>query len=43
MEKTYYFTITLSGTGDTPDEAWIDATESFALDPGIAPDEYEEE
>jgi hypothetical protein len=38
--KHYEFPITLSGDGNTPDEAWEDAVEGFMLDPGITPDEF---
>lgn len=31
---TYHFTITIAGTGDNPDEAWVDAICALALDPG---------
>lgn len=37
----YNFSIMLSGDGETPDEAWQDAVESFMLDPGDCPDERE--
>ena len=43
MEKTYHFTIVLSGTGVTVREAWNDAVEGFSLDSGITPDESEYE
>ena len=43
MEKTYHFTIVLSGTGVTTQDAWEDATEGFSLDSGITPDESEYE
>jgi len=33
--KRYEFTVRLCGHGDTPEQAWIDAVESFGLDPGI--------
>ena len=36
----YEFPIRLAGHGDTPEEAWDDAVEAFALDPGH-PDEHE--
>ena len=39
--KTYHFTITLQGSGDTPEEAWEDAVEAFMQDPG-EPHETEE-
>lgn len=40
---TVHFKVTLSGSGNTVDECWNDATESFSMDPGITPedDEYE--
>lgn len=41
MTKRYEFKVTLVGHGDNADEAWQDATESFALDPGATPDESE--
>ena len=34
MEKTFLFTVTLQGSGDTPEEAWADAVEAFIEDPG---------
>ena len=34
MEKTYLFTVTLQGSGDTPEDAWEDAVEAFLEDPG---------
>lgn len=34
MSNTYEFTVTLRGNGDTPEQAWADATEAFANDPG---------
>ena len=41
--KRYEFTIILSGYGETPDEAWLDATIQFSLEPGSIPDTYTEE
>ena len=38
--KSYLFTIEFRGIGDNPDEAWQDACEFFALDPGSTPEEY---
>jgi len=38
-EKTYTFTITLQGTGQTIDDAWIDALVEFHNDPGGVPDD----
>jgi len=32
--KNYLFTITLSGYGDSIEEAWADACEGFAADSG---------
>jgi hypothetical protein len=32
--KHYIFKVTLSGYGKTPEEAWDDAVETFAQDPG---------
>ncbi len=32
--ETYEFIITLVGSGSDIDEAWIDASEGFSLDPG---------
>ena len=40
--KRYLFNITIIGDGENPDEAWIDATESFSLDPGITEYDYTE-
>jgi len=39
--RHYEFTVILSGDGETPEEAWNDATESFGLEPGICPDDTE--
>ena len=43
--KTYLFTITLQGSGETPEEAWAEAVEAFDQDPGEphAIEEVEEE
>jgi len=41
--KRYEFTITLGGYGETPDQAWEDATEGFSLEPGETPSEYQVE
>jgi len=30
----YFFNVELSGTGNTPEEAWENAVEGFDLDPG---------
>ena len=32
--KTYEFSISLYGMGNSPEEAWNDATEQFSLNPG---------
>lgn len=32
--KTFEFTVTLQGSGDTEDEAWDDAVAAFTDDPG---------
>jgi len=39
----FLFPITLSGIGDTPDEAWQDAVESFSLDSGPCPELFNKE
>ena len=44
--KTYEFTVTLCGTGETQEEAWDNAIEAFCEDPGIPHDDviiYDEE
>lgn len=38
----YDFIITICGSGDNADDAWRDAAEGFALDPGCTPEDYEE-
>jgi hypothetical protein len=43
MEQIYHFKITISGTGKTDEEAWNDAVNSFANDPGACPDKEEYE
>jgi hypothetical protein len=35
----YEFTVTLSGEGDTEEEAWLDAVNAFCDDPGEPPDD----
>ncbi len=35
----YQFTIKINGSGDNVEQAWRDATEHFALDPGSCPEE----
>ena len=40
--KSYLFTVVLKGYSDNPEDAWLDAVSSLALEPGEAP-EYEEE
>ncbi len=37
-ELTYEFTLTLTGRGETEEEAWLDAVDAFSADPGIPPD-----
>jgi len=37
----YQFTIKINGSGDSVEEAWRDAIEYFALDPGSCPEETE--
>lgn len=38
--KTFFFTVELSGQGDTPEDAWENAVEGFSVDPGPCPDEF---
>ena len=38
----YSFTITIEGTGETPQEAWEDAVAELALSKEPAPNEYSE-
>ena len=38
MTRQFTFQVELSGQGETVDEAWRDACEQFALDPGPVPD-----
>jgi len=40
-EQTYHFSVTLAGTGDTPEDAWQDAVEGFSMDPGPTPEPKE--
>ena len=40
---TYTFTVELQGSGHTPEDAWEDAIDSFASEPGEPLDTYEEE
>ena len=42
-DKTYTFTITLQGTGQTIDDAWLDALVAFHDDPGGVPDDEDVE
>ena len=37
---TYTFTVELRGSGQTQEEAWEDAIDSFAVDPGEPCDGY---
>ncbi len=39
--KTYFFSIIIAGKGDTPEDAWNDATEMFNEEPGCTPDDYD--
>ena len=39
MLKVYEFTITLQGTGNDDEEAWINAVEGFRSDPGCSPED----
>ncbi len=34
----YYFKVTISGTGKSPDDAWADAIEQFSMEPGCTPE-----
>jgi hypothetical protein len=38
--KTFIFTVKLKGIGSNPEEAWLDATEAFDQDPGVAPKDH---
>lgn len=40
--QKYTWTVTISGKGITEDDAWEDAINSFALDPGIPPEPEKE-
>ena len=37
----YVFTLEVASVGSTPEEAWLDALEALALDPGDHPDNFE--
>ncbi len=37
--KTFEFYITIVGSGETKENAWIDAIESFSLDCGAPPED----
>jgi hypothetical protein len=39
--KGYYFTVTIAGHGEGEHEAWRDAVESFSLDPGCPPEDFD--
>ena len=41
--RKFIFRIEITGIGDTPEEAWLDATESFDQNPGETPTQYLEE
>ncbi len=43
MRQLYNFSIVLVGTGDSLEEAWVDAVEEFILDPGEEPMTYSTE
>ncbi len=43
VQRRFTFNIQLSGVGENPEEAWLDATEAFDQDPGICPEIYTEE
>lgn len=43
MSKYYGFQIFIGGTGDTPEEAWISALETFDADFREMPKDYSEE
>jgi hypothetical protein len=38
----FEFTISLSGCGDTPEQAWLDAVDALHSEPGDLPSEYYE-
>ena len=37
----YVFTFEIAGVGNTAEEAWLDALEALALDPGEPPENFE--
>lgn len=39
----FNFTITIGASAATPEEAWLEAVDALALDPGPMPDEYDTE
>lgn len=41
--KTHQFKVTLQGDGNTREEAWMDAVNAFAENPGIPPTKEESE
>lgn len=41
MVPRYIFNISITAEAETPEEAWNEAWEAFALDPGLCPDEFE--
>lgn len=40
---TYHFKVVLSGSGETPEEAWNDAVEGFNEDAGACPEKEDYE
>jgi GTP cyclohydrolase III len=40
MGGRYEFTITIAAEGKTPEEAWEEACNAFAEDPGATPEDY---
>jgi hypothetical protein len=40
-EKRYEFNLIIAGHGETPDEAWEAALESFVQDPGTTPENFQ--
>ena len=38
--STWHFLIVLAGSGETPEEGWLDACEGFSMESGAMPDEY---
>lgn len=38
MERQYEFHVTLCGYGETKDQAWLNACEALAIEPGEPPE-----